>query len=127
MKTSRTWMTALVLAALLLPGAGLQATGSGATSRSGPDNHASSGSGVVEARDARQGTVIISGEVYSVVPATRIVNVSGEPISLAELPVARVFRDEPRVDTDALVSFEATETTRGWVLEHVRVQGTLPQ
>ncbi len=43
------------------------------------------------------------------------------------VPVARVFRDEPRVDTDAVVSFEATHTAQGWVLENLRLVGELPR
>lgn len=127
MKTSRGWMALLALLAMMLPGAGLQTERSGATARTGVDAHASSGTGVVDAKDERQNTVTIAGEVYSVVPATRILGKTGEVIPLQKLPVARVFRDEPRVDTEALVSFEATETAHGWVLGYLRVEGTLPQ
>jgi len=127
MNTSRGWMAGLVLAAMLLPGAGLRAEPSGVTARSGVDAHASSGTGVVDAVDEKQGTVSIGGELYSVVPATRILDKSGEAIPLKRVPVARVFRDNPRVDTEALVSFEATETARGWVLESLRVGAMLPQ
>ena len=127
MKKSRGWMAGLALAAMLLPGAGLRAEPSEATARSGVDAHASSGTGVVEAKDETQGSVTIGGALYSVVPATRILNKTGEAIPLTKVPVARVFRDDPRLDTEALVSFEASETTRGWVLESLRVGAMLPQ
>jgi len=127
MKKSRGWMAGLALAAMLLPGAGLRAEPSEATARSGVDAHASSGTGVVEAKDEKQGSVTIGGALYSVVPATRILNKTGEAIPLTKVPVARVFRDDPRLDTEALVSFEASETTRGWVLESLRVGAMLPQ
>ena len=127
MKRSRGWMTLLALAALLLPGAGLRAEPSEARMRTEVDAHASSGTGVVDAKDEKQGTVTIGGEVYSVVPATRILSKTGEVIPLKMVPVARVFRDDPRVDTEALVSFEATKTAHGWVLESLRVGAMLPQ
>jgi len=127
MKTSRSWMALLALAAMMLPGAGLQSERPGATVRSGVDAHASSGTGVVDGKDEKQGTVTIGGELYSVVPATRILSKTGEAIPLKNLPVARVFRDDPRVDTEALVRFEATQTAHGWVLESLRVVTTLPQ
>jgi len=127
MKKSQSWMMGLVLVAMLLPGAGLRAEPSEATARTGVDAHASSGTGVVEAKDEKQGSVTIGGEVYSVVPATRILSKTGETIPLKKVPVAREFRDDPRVDTDALASFEATETAKGWVLESLRVGAMLPQ
>jgi hypothetical protein len=101
----------------------------GATSRDAltGGNHAASGSGVVEAKDERVGTVTISGEAYLFGPNTRFFDKTGEAIPVQKLPVARVFRDEPQVDTSAIVAFEATETARGWILESVRVQGRLPQ
>jgi len=127
MKKSRGWMTLLALAAILLPGAGLRAEPSEATARTGVDAHASSGTAVVDAKDEKQGTVTIGGEVYSVVPATRILDKSGEAIPLKRVPVARVIRDDLRVATEALVSFQATETAHGWVLESLRVGAMLPQ
>ena len=127
MKKSQSWMMGLVLVAMLLPGAGLRAEPSEATARTGVDAHVSSGTGVVDAKDEKQGSVTIGGEVYSVVPATRILSKTGEAIPLKMVPVARVFRDDPRVDTEALVRFEATKTTRGWVLESLRVGAMLPQ
>ena len=127
MKKSRGWMAGFMLAAMLLPGAGLRAEPSEATARSGVDAHASSGTGVVEAKDEKQGSVTIGGELYSVVPATRILDKNGEAIPLKKVPVAREFRDDPRLDTEALASFEATETAHGWVLEFLRVGAMLPQ
>ena len=127
MKNPRRSIGLVILFAAALGGPSLQTGRSETAARSGPDTHASSGTGLVDAKDVRGATVSISGEVYGVTPATRIFSAHGEPIPLDKLPVARVFRDEPRVDTDALVSFEATETSRGWVLEVVRVQGTLPR
>lgn len=127
MKKSRGWMAGLVLAGMLLPGAGLRAEPSEGAPRSEANAHASSGTGVVEAKDEKQGSVTIGGELYSVVPATRILNKTGEAIPLTKVPVARVFRDDPRLDTEALVSFEASETEHGWVLESLRVGAMLPR
>jgi hypothetical protein len=120
-------MAGLVLAAMLLPGAGLRAEPSEGAQRSEANAHASSGTGVVEAKDEKQGSVTIGGALYSVVPATRILSKTGEAIPLKMVPVARVFRDDPRVDTEALVSFEATKTANGWVLEYLRAGAMLPQ
>jgi len=77
--------------------------------------------------DESRGSVTIGGALYSVVPATRILDKSGETIPLKKVPVARVFRDDPRVDTEALASFEATETAQGWVLESLRTGAMLPR
>ena len=127
MTISRAWMMGLTVATMTLLGAGLQSPRATATQQAGVDAHATTGTGVVEEKSEKQGTVTIGGQVYGVVPATRIVDKNGELIPLKKLPVARVFRDEPMVDTAAIVSFEATETGHGWVLDYVRVQGQLPQ
>ncbi|MCC6642763.1 MAG: hypothetical protein IT386_16505 [Deltaproteobacteria bacterium] len=127
MKEFRYRVARVALLALVLGAPSLQAGRLGAPSRSGPDAHAASGSGLVEAKDVRAATVTIGGEVYGVTPTTRIFDARGERIVLDKLPVARVFRDEPKVDVEALVSFEATETSRGWVLESVQVQAAPPR
>ena len=127
MKKSRSWMVGLMLAAMLLPGANLRAEPSEGTLRTQVDSHARFGTGVVEAKDEKQGSVTIGGALYSVVPATRILDKAGEPIPLKKVPVAREFRDDPRMDTEALASFEASETEHGWVLESLRTGAMLPQ
>lgn len=127
MRRSRFSIASVVLMAISLAGAGLDSARGGAQERSQSNRHAPAGSGLVEAKDVRGANVTIAGEVYAVTPATRIFDEQGERITLERLPVARTFRDEARLDSDAIVSFEATETSHGWVLDVVRVQGTLPR
>lgn len=81
---------------------------------------------VVDARDVKAGTVTLSGEVFRVTPTTRILNEKGEPIPLQRLPVGNPSRDDGSVDTSAVVRFEATESSNGWVLERVQVVGRFP-
>jgi hypothetical protein len=126
MTMRRGWMTALATTGWLMLGASGQIERSGG-SPTGVDAHASSGTGVVEAKDPKHGTVTISGQLYSVAPTTRILDKTGQPIPLESLPVARIFRDEPMVDTAALVEFSASETGHGWVLESVKVQAKIPR
>jgi hypothetical protein len=85
------------------------------------------GTGIVEAKSVKDGTVTIGGSVYRVAPTTKILDKSGRPIPLAALPVANNRRDDGSVDVSAAVSFEATEAGSGWVLDQVRVVGELPR
>lgn len=124
MRMSRTWIVCGALAAGFLLGAG--ATPS-AAERAGGERQSVSSTGVVEATDTKRSTVTIGGEVYAVGPKTRLLDEKGAEIPLKDVPVARVFRDEPRVDTDALVNFEATQTAQGWALETLQRVGELPR
>lgn len=115
MSAHKTIAAALALAAVL-GGAGGATAGSNSRSETA----------VVDARDVKAGTVTLSGEVFRVTPATRILNVKGEPIPLQRLPIANPSRDDGAVDTSAAVRFEATESSNGWVLEMVQVVGRFP-
>lgn len=127
MSKSRTWISGLAAAAMMLLGAGEEPAEAPASAPGGVQSHATSGTGVVEAKDTKQDTLTIGGQLYHVGPSTRIVNRGGEQIPLSQVPVARVFRDDPKLDVAALVDFEATETAHGWVLELVRLQAQMPQ
>ncbi len=124
MQRNKTWVASLTVGAILLLGAGASAE----TFRRGDDApQATSGLAPVEAKSARDQTVTLQGRVYRVGPSTQILDEAGKPIPLVQLPVAREFRDEPRVDTAAVVEFEAIQTGSGYVLERVQVRGQLPR
>ena len=93
----------------------------------GSEAAAEGGTGIVEAKSQKDGTVTIGGSVYRVAPTTKILDRNGRPIPLAALPVAQVRRDDGSVDVSAAVSFEATEAGQGWVLESIRVVGEVPR
>jgi hypothetical protein len=124
MKRNKTWVASITVGAILLLGGGASAE----MFRSSDETpQATSGLAPVEAKSTEKQTVTLNGHVYRVVPATRIMDATGKTIPLVELPVAREFRDEPHVDTAAMVEFEAVQTGTGYVLERVQVRGRLPK
>jgi hypothetical protein len=124
MQRSKTWVASITVGAILLLGAGAGAE----TFRNGDGApQATSGLAPVEAKSTREQTLTLNGHLYRVVPSTRIMDEKGNPLPLVALPVAREFRDEPHVDTAAMVEFEAIQTGTGYVLERVQLRGRMPR
>jgi hypothetical protein len=124
MKRSKIRVANITIGAILLLGG---VAGAENFRRSDDSPQATSGLAAVEAKSTEKQTVTLNGHVYRVVPTTSIVDATGKAIPLVELPVAREFRDEPRLDTTALVEFEAIQTGNGYVLERVQVRGRAPK
>jgi len=112
MKTDRRWIVGLALAMLGLLGAEGDLAG-----RQPLGGHA-----VIESKDLVHGTVTLNGHAYQVVPSTRLLNRSGAVIGLRELPVAKVDRNDPKVDVSAMAVFQAVETGSGPVLESLQLR-----
>jgi len=100
------------------------AGGTAASTRRGPSWN---GEGLVEAKDLVEQTVTLDGEVFRVLPQTKILDPGGRPIPLAAVPVAQERRNQLGIDVRAAASFEAVETGRGWVLERLHVRGAFPE